>query len=427
MRQSKLWPAASLMLLALLASVPAKGQVAVGTTQCNQTATNQALSPGQGGNGPIPGILLPLFAAGIGVPFDNRFQFCNTWILQWWSGSQVASLSIELDSSPPTAVPPAPASFTAVQSAATNGGAQSNPSSSLQGIITLSFTAPWVAVRINSITFSGGIPGNSPAVVNYTLRGSNAPGTQVVSSGAIQCNQVITDNGAPGRRAVFDNRFLGCNLWTVEWFLNGTISGTEELDGANDNAGVPGTFGTGFFYPSSLNTPQPIGLQVGILVLHGFAPWISFNIVGGNSTSLTVIIRGIYAQNEETFGFTQAGNGNGIPMQSCNGTVNIAVAAATTARLVAANANEFFSHICGFILTSSGVSVATIGTAAIGACASGITTVIGSFNLVAGVPIPAGHGLGSLFNVSNTVDLCLSAVTTQVNGILFFNQNNTQQ
>jgi hypothetical protein len=246
----------------------------------------------------------------------------------------------------------------------------------------------------------------------------------------IQCNQVGSDNGAIGRRPTFDNRVLGCNLWTLEWYASGGINfGPQvELDGAIDNNGTPGTWVTTFFSPSSLNA-NPIGLQAGIIVLHGYAPWISVNLNNNfNVTSFSWILRGLYSQTPEGYAMTMAQfGGAGLPIQQCDNMANVSVPLGTTVRVVAANASALFTHICAFSLGSSTAgSTATLGLAATGNCAVGITFTYGTFALAAGVPVSLGSGLGSLANGSNSFDVCVAALVGNVTGTISFNQNNLQ-
>lgn len=81
---------------------------------------------------------------------------------------------------------------------------------------------------------------------------------------------------APGSTTAFDNRYLGCTIWTMTFQVTGLSGNSIEFDGAPDSNGTAGSFTTwANLFTGALPSTSTTYSQVSG---YGFAPWLKVTI-----------------------------------------------------------------------------------------------------------------------------------------------------
>jgi hypothetical protein len=243
-----------------------------------------------------------------------------------------------------------------------------------------------------------------------------------------------------GRSTPYDNRVVngngGCANWTLMYFANSATSLSIELDQAPDNNGVAGTW---VIWPTAdlgLQSVMPLtALTADNASAFEFSPWVSVNLTtftgGGNITYFAFGYRPKFGADAGGIaGVSAPPNipGTTDPCQSelaLKQSVAINISAAGSSALVAASGTKAI-YVCAFAFTQeqSATSADTLafGFSTVGACASGITSLTGTFG--SGVVVTTSgsganivniNGAGTLFTAPAGNGLCATAAGTAVN------------
>lgn len=112
--------------------------------------------------------------------------------------------------------------------------------------------------------------------------------------------------------------------------------------------------------------------------------------------------------------------GNMIPMAACLTSVPISVTAGTTSALVS-NAGTDSVYVCSFALSASAASTTAQFVQGTGTnCGTGTLNLSGAFAMTTASNVALGNGTGVVMAGSTGKDLCLTAVTGNVTGILSY-------
>ena len=239
----------------------------------------------------------------------------------------------------------------------------------------------------------------------------------------IQCNQTgkIIVPAAPARQTVYDNRFLYCNAWSLEWFSSQLL--TIELDGAPDNNGSPGSW---VAIQTMAYNGNPTFALSGIMIAQAYFPWVSVNItsIATQNQTISYYLRGNFAP-LQTFSAAVSGISTSSAITQCLSNANINVTAGTSVQIVAGISSQFI-RVCSVVLTgSAAATVANIGWSNPGTC-NAIASTIGTFNLGAGTGITVGSSLGAFSVISTSGwDFCVKATTGNVSGIVTYAMTNS--
>lgn len=106
-----------------------------------------------------------------------------------------------------------------------------------------------------------------------------------------------------------DNRNLACDTWNVTYASSGFSGVSVILQGAANNAGVPGSYGTGFSVQQSIVTgSNPMtNTTGGFLWVVGYSPWV--RIAAGTLTGSGVINGAAYGWRIPSSGNSGGGSG----------------------------------------------------------------------------------------------------------------------
>jgi hypothetical protein len=393
-------------LVLLGAAESARCQVT--TTQCNLTGASNNF--------------LTFAAAGRSQPYDNRNLFCSNWTLQWWASSSITTLSIEIDQAQD--INGAPGTW---QRATTQAGSVlitgGNPSTSSSGITIIQTYAPWISVQMNSL---------SSGTVNYVMRALSPTPTQVVNSTQTNTYTPLTNS------AVLDGSSMS--------LPNNGQNTHQIIASIGNNGGNTCAQATDAWLIMFVGIP-PTGANVNILSLYLTGPagvfqqsvgygtfpayQVSFTATGSAAADCTLTLSymsstGAIPAATSNIQYQTAGflGTQGVlvyhPPTECSKTISITVAATTNGKIVNNQAIGSAIRVCTIVLTSTGVTVATVGSSATGGTCTVLNQTYGVFNMVAGVPVNWGSNLGTIFTAARNTDVCVQAGAVAINGAMTY-------
>lgn len=107
-------------------------------------------------------------------------------------------------------------------------------------------------------------------------------------------------------------------------------------------------------------------------------------------------------------------------MTACDSSAVVSVAAGATAA-IAAGVSGRRIRVCAFSLSADTAATTAQWKQGTGTtCGTGTANLSGAYNMAVGVPLTSGSGLGELFKTAATADLCLTAVTGAVAGLVTY-------
>lgn len=256
------------------------------------------------------------------------------------------------------------------------------------------------------MTFSRLKPLRSLILALVSVAGLSAQSVQPVMQ-VPECT-VYFALAAAGNSAAFDNRQVGCSVWTVVYTNTGFAALSLTFQSAPDNAGVPGAWGA--FGGAVLVGVNPnVAVTQARTVLYGYFPWVRVNL-GGTAGAGTV--RGtLYGYKDRSVLALVVGGGSGGAPVYCPNSAAFNFAAAGTAQIVGLIAGQSI-RVCHLSMSMSAPTNITLVRGTGANCAVGTTALSGIYQNVTAMALDFGE---SPLTVTAANALCITqagAVTT---------------